>query len=119
MLAAGEGDRVELVEEEHAGREVARLQEGVVQVPLADAVERIEDLLDPDVREGKPALSRCRPCEQRLAATWRAEEEDTSARASLVLLVQIAPLERKDDGAVDRLLDVFEPADVGKADRRL
>src|SRR5919197_640830 len=112
MLAAGEGDRVELVEEEHAGREVARLQERVVQVPLADAEVRVEDLLDADIGERQAAFARRRTRKQRLPAARRPEEQHPAADAALVLLVEVVPLEREDDGAVDRLLDLLEPADV-------
>ena len=80
VLPAREADRVELVEEEDAGRELPRLHEGVVQVPLGDAEVGIEDLLDPDVREGEAALAGRGPREHGLAAAGRAEEEDARRR---------------------------------------
>ncbi len=51
VLAPGKRDRVKLVEKENARSEPARLHERVMQIALADAEVRIEDLLDPDVRE--------------------------------------------------------------------
>ena len=112
MLAPGEGDRVQLVEEEHAGRESARLNEGVVEVPLADTEVRIEDLLDPYVRERQAAFARGRAREQRLPAAGRPEEQHAPAGPALVLLVEVVALEREDDRAVNRLLDVLEAADL-------
>src|SRR5919197_3110030 len=100
MLATRERDRVELVEEENARREPPRLHERVVEVALADAVVRIEDVLDAHVRERQPALTCGRARKQRLAAAGRSEQQHAAAGAAPVLLVQVLPLERKDDRAV-------------------
>src|SRR2546423_9324074 len=89
MLPPRERDRVELVEEDNARREPARLDERVVQVALADPEIRVEDLLDADVRERQAAFAGSGTREQRLPATRWPEEEHPAARSPLVLLVEV------------------------------
>src|SRR6266508_833688 len=110
--AAGESDGIELVEKEDAWRRAPCLLEDVVQVSLADSYERIEDFLDPDVRERQAAFRRSRPREQGLAAARRAVEKDPASSATTVAFVEVSSLERENDGAVNGLLDVLEPSDV-------
>ena len=119
MLAPRKGDRVELVEEEHARCEAARLNEGIVQVRFAHAEVRVEDLFDAHVREREPALAGGRPREQRLAAARRAEQQHAAASGALVPLVEVVALKREDDRALDRLFHILQPAHVGKRDGRL
>ena len=66
--AALKGDRVELVREQHAGRDLPRLREGNVQAALAHAEERVEDLFDSHVRKRQAAFSCSRTRKESLAA---------------------------------------------------
>src|SRR2546423_7138924 len=89
MLPPREGDRVELVEEDNARREPARLDERVVQVALADAEKRVEDLLDADVRERQAALAGGGPREQRLSPNPPPGEQHPPAPPTRVLLLDV------------------------------
>jgi hypothetical protein len=119
LLAARVRERVELVEEQHAGGAEPRLLEGLVEVALAEAQVRIQHVLDPHVEEREPTLAGGRAGEQGLAAAGRAVEHHAAARAAPVLQVEVGSLERQDDRAVDRLLGVVEAADVGEGHLRL
>ncbi len=90
-----------------------------MQVGLADAEVRIQNLFDSNVRERQAALAGSRPRKQRLPAAGRSEEQHPSACAAVVLLVQVVTLEREDDRSVDRLLHVVEAADIGEGNGRL
>jgi hypothetical protein len=79
LLSPGEGDRVELVDEEDARGACACLLEGVVEVLLAASDEGVEDVFDSDVEERESALARRGAGEQSLAAAGRVSASAISA----------------------------------------
>ena len=85
MLAACKRDRVELVKEEDARRVLPGPHECLMEVALARADVRIENLLDADVRERQPALAGRRASDERFAAPRRPKQHP-SAGTTLVLL---------------------------------
>src|SRR5213080_2735501 len=85
MFSPRERDGIELVEEQDARRESAGLDERVVQVAFADTEKRIQNLLDPHVREREPAFAGRGPGEQRFTASGRPEQQDASSRSTVVL----------------------------------
>src|SRR5207245_3034286 len=72
-------DRVQLVEEEHAGRTATGVLENLVQSFFALAKPHVEDIRESDAEKARAQLARGCPREKRLAATRRAREAKTPA----------------------------------------
>merc|ERR1719231_2021919 len=110
--AALPGDRVDLVEEEHAGRRLARLVEDLAHVRLGLAEPHREQLRTLDADEVRLALVRNRLGEERLAAPGRAVEEHALARGHAKLLELLRVLDGVLHNLLELALDALQAADV-------
>ena len=110
--AARLGYGVELVEEEHTRRRLARLVEHVAHVRLRLAEPHGEQLGALDRDEVGLALVGDGLGEQRLAAAGRAVEEDAARRRHAELEELLRMLDRILDELLELALDVLEAADV-------
>ena len=114
--AALAADRVDLVDEDDAGRVLLRLLEHVAHARRADADEHLDEVGARDREERHLGLAGDRLGEQRLAGAGRADHQHAArdAAAELLELLRVAQ-------EVDQLLDLFlglvAAGDVGEGDR--
>merc|ERR1719161_2778691 len=106
------GDRVELVEEEHAGRALPRLVEDLPHVGLGLPEPHGEQLGALHGDEVRLALVRDGLRQERLTAPGGAVEEDTLARGHPELLKLVGVLDRVLHHLLQLALDVLQAADV-------
>ena len=116
--AALAADRVDLVDEDDAGRVALRLVEEVADAAGADADEHLDELGAGDAEEGHAGLAGDGPGQQRLAGSRRAHEQHAArdARAERVELLGV--LEELDD-LLELRLGLVDARHVGERHDRL
>ena len=95
--AALAADRVDLVDEDDAGRVALRLVEQVAHARGADADEHLDELGAADREEGHAGLAGDGAGEQRLAGTGRADQQDAARDAGAQRDELLRVLEELDD----------------------
>ena len=121
VVAAGDGDAaaladgIQLVDEDDAGRLLARLLEQVAHPRRADAHEHLHEVGAVEAEEGHPRLAGHRARQQRLAGAGRPHQQYPLGDLAADLDVALRALEE-----VDHLLQLrlgfVGPGDVGEAD---
>ena len=91
--AARLAQRVELVDEDDAGRGLARLLEQVAHPCGADADEHLDELRAGDGEERHPGLAGHGPRQQRLAGAGRADQQDALGHVGAEAAVAVRVLE--------------------------
>ena len=116
--AALAADRVDLVDEDDGPTHLAGLLEEVADAAGADADEHLHEVATGDRQEADACLAGDGPGEQRLAGTWRTDEQDALRHSCTDLAEPLGHPQEVDDFG-DLLLDAFVAGDVGERRRRL
>jgi hypothetical protein len=111
-------ERVDLVEEQHAGRVPARRLEQVVQVALGAADPHVQHVGDRQRDERRAHLARHGPGQECLAAAGRAVEQQAAAQALAEQRTQLGVAQWPQERHLEALLDLLHAAHVGERDRR-
>ena len=111
--AARAAHRVELVDEDDAGRHLARLLEQVAHARGADADEHLDELGARDREEGDARLAGDRARQQRLAGAGRADQQHAARQARAQHAVALGVLQEIDD-LLDLGLGLVDAGDVGE-----
>ena len=120
VVAAGHGaeaarpaERVQLVDEDDAGRHLARLLEQVAHARGADADEHLDELGAADRQERDARLAGDRAREQGLAGAGRTDQEHAARQARPEHAVALGVLQEVDD-LLELGLGLVDPGDVGE-----
>ena len=113
--AAMTADRVDLVDEDDAGRVLLRLVEHVAHARGADADEHLDEVRTGDREERHLGFAGDRAREQRLAGAGRADHQHAARDLAAEALELGRVLEEVDDLA-DFLLRLVDAGDVGEGD---
>src|ERR1019366_7525195 len=111
-------DRVDLVDEDDAGRVLLGLVEEFREAARTDADEHLDDLRAADAEERNTRLAGHRLAEQRLAGARRPDQEDALGDAGSDRDELVRVLEELDD-LVQFLLGLVDTGDVDERDRGL
>ena len=109
--AAVTTDRVDLVDEDDAGRVLLALLEEVADAARADADEHLDEVRAGDAEERNARFARDGAREERLAGARRAHHEDALGDATAEALELLRVLEEGDD-LFDLVLRLFDAGDV-------
>jgi hypothetical protein len=112
QLAALLAERVDLVEEDHARRAAARGLEDRVQPRFALAEPHVEHVVEADREERRTELARDRAREERLAAAWRAVEQQPAAQRLAVQRAQLGVAQRAEERELEPLAHARHAGDV-------
>jgi len=115
-VAALQPERVDLVEEEHAGGRAAGGLEDLVEVALALAEPHVEDLVEADAEEASPQLAGDRAGKEGLAAPRGAVEQQAAPERLPVHLAELRVAQGTEERGLEAALDLVEAADVGEGD---
>ena len=99
IRAARTSERVELVDEDDRRGALVRLLEQIAHACCADADEHLDELGAVDREERYAGFAGDRACEQRLAGTWRPDEQNALRNAPAEPAVARRILEKSDDFA--------------------
>ena len=113
-LHAGAPERVELVDEDDAGRLLLGLREQVAHARGADADEHLDELGSAQAEEGHLGFAGDGARQQRLAGAGRADEQDALRDAAAERGVFLRRLQELDD-LLELLLGLVHAGDVGEA----
>src|SRR5439155_26228109 len=105
-------DRVDLIEEHEGGRLLLRLLEQLPNPGRAETDEHLDELGAAHEEERNVRLTGDRPCEQRLAAPRRTEQQHTLRDPTAEALILLRVLKELDD-LLELLLRLVDASDVG------
>src|SRR5690606_12094202 len=108
-------DRVDLVDEDDAGRVLLALLEEIAHAAGADAHEHLHEVRARDGEEGHPRLTRHGAREQRLARPWRPHHQHALRDPSPEPAELLGILEEGDD-LLELLLALVDPRHVREGD---
>jgi hypothetical protein len=114
--AALAADRVDLVDEQDAGRVLLRLLEHVAHAGRAHADEHLDEVGAGDREERHLGLAGDRLGEQRLAGAGRADHQH-AARDAAAELLELGRVAQELDQLLDLFLGLVAAGDVGEGDR--
>src|ERR1700730_16191233 len=114
-MPAMPADRVNLVDENNAGRGFLALFEHVAHARGADTDEHLDEIRTADREERHVGFARDRARQQRFAGTRRSDQQNTlwNATAELLKLLRIA---QELDQLLDFVFRFFDAGDVSKRD---